>query len=1069
MATALSYALCNPRVFARAQRFRLCSLKELSTAHRLGARSHVRTFASSTSAPAGQATGAPSNGSRRGDAPSFQEAIFRLQQFWSSRGCVVWLPHNTEVGAGTMNPATFLRVLGPEPWNVSYPEPSVRPDDSRYGLNPNRVQRHTQFQVILKPDPGNPQELYLQSLEALGIDTRAHDVRFVEDNWESPALGAWGLGWEVWLDGMEVTQFTYFQQCGSQVLQVPAVEITYGLERILMALQGVDHFKDIRFAEGVTYGELFMQNEYEMSVFNLDAASTDSLREHFALFEKETERLLERRLPVPAYDHILKLSHTFNLLDARGAVGFTERQDNFARMRGLARQVSTLYQERRAELEHPLGVVAALPEGGSGEGQGNASQDAAEAKGFVLEIGTEEIPPAELNAVLEQLKTKAAAMLADCRLSHKGIEVLGTPRRMVVCVRSLEPRQEMVTEERRGPPRSRAYGDDGSPTKALLGFCRGCGVDIETVFFKEDQKGTEYCYVSVEAGGRSATAVLAKALPGLVTGLAFSKSMRWEPHSDLAFSRPLRWLLALHGDVHIPFSVGSLRSGSTTRLLRTSAQPTASVAATKEYASLLAAEGIILGVGTRRNKIWEEVTQAAEAEGGHVPENPDLLDEVTNLVEAPTVIRGTFSEEFLRLPPDVLVMTMRKHQRYFPVYAGAGSGLTNAFVTVANGPVDVDVTRRGNEAVLRARFEDAAFFYDDDLKQPLAEFVLKLAGTLFHRELGSMLDKSRREAALVPQLAGLLGLEGARAAAEQAMGLAKADLATSVVTEMTSLAGVMGRHYAEKEGLPEDVALAIYESVLPRSANDDIPSSPAGVLASAADKLDALVGLAAAGCLPTASADRYGLRRVTYGLLQTLIGNGVRASMRAAVAAAAELQPVAAGEDVQRDVVEFVSRRLEQLILDDGVPAEAARAVLNEQSDDVARAVASARELAAELRAGDASPLPAVTTALSRPTRLVRGKDAAAGAAVDEALLSCEEERRLWEVVQAVKGQLHGEMGVKEWVGVVSAVVGPVDEFFTNVLVMADDDAVRANRLALSQEVASVSEGFVDLAELPGF
>lgn len=272
-------------------------------------RSHTRRFASSTSAPAAPATSI-SNGSSRGDAPSFQEAIFRLQQFWSSRGCVVWLPHNTEVrapcstmcqedtcshlnsspapqvGAGTMNPATFLRVLGPEPWNVSYPEPSVRPDDSRYGLNPNRVQRHTQFQVILKPDPGNPQELYLQSLEALGIDTRAHDVRFVEDNWESPALGAWGLGWEVWLDGMEVTQFTYFQQCGSQALEVPAVEITYGLERILMALQGVDHFKDIRFADGVTYGELFMQNEYEMSVYNLEAATTGGLRQHFALFEK---------------------------------------------------------------------------------------------------------------------------------------------------------------------------------------------------------------------------------------------------------------------------------------------------------------------------------------------------------------------------------------------------------------------------------------------------------------------------------------------------------------------------------------------------------------------------------------------------------------------------------------------------------------------------------------------------------------------------------------------------------------------------------------------------------------
>lgn len=185
-----------------------------------------------------------------------------------------------------MNPATFLRVLGPEPWNVSYTEPSIRPDDSRYGLNPNRVQRHTQYQVILKPDPGNPQELYLESLEALGIDTSMHDVRFVEDNWESPALGAWGLGWEVWLDGMEVTQFTYFQQTGSQSLEVPAVEITYGLERILMALQGATHFKDIRYNGNVSYGELFLQNEHEMSVFNLEEADTSVLRQHFALYEQ---------------------------------------------------------------------------------------------------------------------------------------------------------------------------------------------------------------------------------------------------------------------------------------------------------------------------------------------------------------------------------------------------------------------------------------------------------------------------------------------------------------------------------------------------------------------------------------------------------------------------------------------------------------------------------------------------------------------------------------------------------------------------------------------------------------
>ena len=330
------------------------------------------------------------------NAPSFQEAIARLQEYWASVGCAIWLPHNTEVGAGTMNPATFLRVLGPEPWNVAYAEPSIRPDDSRYGDNPNRVQRHTQFQVILKPDPGNPQELYLKSLEALGIDTKAHDVRFVEDNWESPVLGAWGLGWEVWLDGMEVTQFTYFQQAGGKPLEVPAVEITYGLERIIMALQGVAHFKDIKYSpNGVSYGEMFLQNEYEMSVYNLDEADVDGQRARFALYETEARRLLGKRLPVPAYDHLLKLSHTFNIMDARGAVGVTERANCFATLRSLAREITSLWLTRREEQGHPMGTVAPpLPPVLAAITPGSLPT---EPSTFVLELGSEELPPDDLS------------------------------------------------------------------------------------------------------------------------------------------------------------------------------------------------------------------------------------------------------------------------------------------------------------------------------------------------------------------------------------------------------------------------------------------------------------------------------------------------------------------------------------------------------------------------------------------------------------------------------------------------------------------------------------------------
>src|SRR6266545_5861101 len=284
-----------------------------------------------------------------------QDALIRLTEYWSSNGCVITQPMNTEVGAGTLNPATALRVLGPEPWRVAYVEPSVRPDDSRYGDNPNRLQTHTQFQVILKPEPGDAQELYLGSLAALGIDLGRNDVRFVEDDWASPALGAWGLGWEVWLNGLEITQFTYFQQSGGFNLDPVSVEITYGMERIIMALQGVTHFKDITYAPGISYGEVFGQTEYEMSRYYLDDADIDTIRTLFEAYEGEARRLTEARLPVPAHGYVLKCSHTFNVLDARGAIGATERARAFGRMRTLAHEVAKLWIQRREELGYPLG------------------------------------------------------------------------------------------------------------------------------------------------------------------------------------------------------------------------------------------------------------------------------------------------------------------------------------------------------------------------------------------------------------------------------------------------------------------------------------------------------------------------------------------------------------------------------------------------------------------------------------------------------------------------------------------------------------------------------------------
>ncbi len=285
---------------------------------------------------------------------TFQQIILRLQEYWGKHGCALLQPYDMEVGAGTFHTATFLRALGPEPWRAAYVQPSRRPKDGRYGENPNRLQHYYQYQVALKPSPADIQELYLESLVALGVDSRANDIRFVEDDWESPTLGAWGLGWEVWLNGMEITQFTYFQQVGGLDCKPVLGELTYGLERLAMYLQGRESVFDLVWTDGMTYGDVYHQNEVEQSKYNFELANVEMLFGHFSQFEAEAGRLIEAGLPLPGYEMVLKCSHTFNLLDARGAISVTERAAYLGRVRNLARLVAQAYYDSREKLGFPL-------------------------------------------------------------------------------------------------------------------------------------------------------------------------------------------------------------------------------------------------------------------------------------------------------------------------------------------------------------------------------------------------------------------------------------------------------------------------------------------------------------------------------------------------------------------------------------------------------------------------------------------------------------------------------------------------------------------------------------------
>ncbi|KAL0663695.1 hypothetical protein Bca4012_100532 [Brassica carinata] len=955
------------------------------------------------------------NDSNSVSIPTFQQAIQRLQEYWASVGCAVMQPSNTEVGAGTMNPSTFLRVLGPEPWNVAYVEPSIRPDDSRYGENPNRLQRHTQFQVILKPDPGNSQDLFINSLSALGIDVTQHDIRFVEDNWESPVLGAWGLGWEIWMDGMEITQFTYFQQAGSLQLSPVSVEITYGLERILMLLQEVDHFKKILYADGITYGELFLENEKEMSSYYLEHASVNRLQKHFDSFDEEARSLLALGLPIPAYDQLLKTSHAFNILDARGFVGVTERARYFGRMRSLARQCAQLWLKTRESLGHPLGVASEhIPPIHHGAALENVAEKVPEdPRSFIIEIGTEEMPPPDVINASEQ-----------------------------VLVDAMSPKQLEEEVEVRGPPASKAFDDQGNPTKAADGFSRRYGVPLEKLYRKVDGK-TEYVHARVTQPARLALEVLSEELPGILAKISFPKSMRW--NSSVMFSRPVRWVMALHGDLVVPFCFAGNTSGNVSFGLRNTAS-----------ATLLERKKIIL----------DKSNALAKSVNGRVVVQQNLLNEVANLVEAPVPLIGKFKESFLELPDELLTIVMQKHQKYFSITDESGK-LLPYFIAVANGAINEDVVRKGNEAVLRARYEDAKFFYEVDTRKRFSEFRDQLKGILFHEKLGTMLDKMNRLEKMVTKLCLALEVdEDLLPVVEEAASLALSDLATSVVTEFTSLSGIMARHYALRDGYSEQIAEALLEITLPRFSGDVIPKTDAGMVLAIGDRLDSLVGLFAAGCQPSSTNDPFGLRRISYGLVQILVEKDKNVNFKHALDIAASVQPIKVEANTLDDVYQFVTRRLEQLLVDNGVSPEVVRSVLAERGNDPCLAARTAYKME-KLSKGEI--FPKIVEAYSRPTRIVRGKDVDVGVEVDESVFETSQEKELWSIYTSIKDRIHSGIGIEEFTEISTQLVEPLEDFFNNVFVMVEEERVRKNRLALLNNIASLPSGIADLSFLPGF
>ena len=1002
---------------------------------------------------------------------TFQEAIMRLQAYWADQGAVIWQPYSEKVGAGTMNPATILRVLGPEPWNVAYVEPSYRPDDGRYADNPNRMQMHTQMQVILKPDPGDPQERYLGSLEALGIRRELHDVRFVEDNWESPALGAWGLGWEVWLDGQEITQYTYFQQAGGINLDVPSVEITYGLERIVMYLQGKRSVWDMLWDDQHTYGEILRDQEIDHCRYAFELADVDRLQHMYELFEAEAKLALDAELVVPALDYVLRCSHTFNILDSRGTVGVTERAAFFKRMRDLARRVAEGYLVQRDRAGFPWkgrrGLTTSPPAAGTLLHLPMAPEqtDAPPLMGrvpFLFEIGVEELPSTHLSSALAQLESWVPQTFADLRLEHGDVHIWGTPRRLVVFVEQMATHQPDEEQLVKGPPARAAFDAEGQPTRAAEGFARSRGVAVTELEVRE-MEGGQYVVAHQRTAGRPAREVLAETLPDWIARLRFPRSMRWND-TGVAFSRPIRWLTALLGEQVVPLAYAGVVSDRVTRGPRPSGSPPVALTAAGDYRSVLESYGVLIDPVVRRAEIRRQAQAAAAQVGGHIPDDLELLEEVSNLVEVPTAVLGAFEARYLSLPQDVLIAVMKKHQRYFPVLDEEGKIMAH-FVTIRNGSWEhMDLVRQGNEDVIRARYADAEFFFNHDRRESLESHRQGLAMLTFQAELGSMLDKSDRLVELVRWIGAELELgPEAMAVAERAAYLSKADLATKMVVEMTSLQGIMGREYALLSGEDPAVAEAIYEHYLPRYGGDRLPKSDAGVALSLADRADTLVGLFAAGMEPTGSADPYGLRRAAAGIVQILLERRIDLSVHVLFQEAARYVPVEVTADRMEHILAFFRGRLEGALRDTGLPYDVVAAALETQGHTPARALMVAQQLVAWIMRDDWSLL---LDTYARCVRITRDQPALK---LSPELLHEDAERELYAALRTAESRIDANSDVNTLMVAFVPLVPHIQRFFDEVLVMAKDDELRRARLALLQRIAALADGIVDLSKLEGF
>jgi glycyl-tRNA synthetase beta chain len=683
-------------------------------------------------------------------------------------------------------------------------------------------------------------------------------------------------------------------------------------------------------------------------------------------------------------------------------------------------------------------------------------------KELLLEIGAEEIPAGFVPKALASLEEMARKEFEAARLSFDQISTLGTPRRLTLVVRGLPTVQPDAEITATGPSKKAAYDSEGKPTKAAEGFARGQGVAVTALQIISTDKG-DYLAVTKQETGRPTHELLAEILPRLVAGIPFKKSMRWAD-LDIRFARPVHWIVSLFDGIPVPFNFGPIQSGNTSRGHRFMANSTFPVRDFTHYLEECERHFVIVDQERRKEIIRKETHRVAKTTGGHLLPDEALLDEITYLVEYPSAVIGTIPSEFLVVPKEVLITSMRSHQRYFSVVDESGT-LLPYFITVPNTLAeDPSVVVKGNERVLRARLSDARFFFDEDRKVRLETRVESLKSVVYQQKLGTSYEKMERFKTLAEFLADQLH-PAIKQQTSRAAFLCKADLVSGMVGEFPEVQGIMGREYALYDGEPVEVAIAIAEHYLPTQAGGELPRSDSGAFVSLADKLDTLCGCFGVGLIPTGAADPYALRRATIGMISIILDKGYRLSLSAVISRSLDLlaaKLTRPRDEVQRDVLEFFRGRFINL-LGNAYPVDVVEAAASAGFDDLTDCAERIRALDSFRQREDFQPL---TVAFKRVCNIVKeGVDAA----VDPALFRDEAEHTLYRVVQETKTATHDKINRHQYLEALSDIAGlkwAVDAFFDAVMVMAEDLPVRTNRLALLTSINRLFGKIADFSRL---